>query len=115
MTVPETYQTARIHTALMALDDLPPAEATAIAAFTLDTLGAGFPRLPGFGDLREEAALWADAASHWELEAYTVEGLRRLGRVPLALESRRRLLGQLWRTLPDSDRSAFLNKIRRAA
>jgi hypothetical protein len=114
-TFTDTAQAERLAGALYLLDGLPPAERSALAAFVLDVTGAGFPALPGFGDIREQAELWADCANHIELEVYTVAGLRRLGRVPLALGQRKRLLAALWQTLPDRDRSAFLTSVRRAA
>jgi len=110
----DTAQAERIAGALYVLDELPPAERSAVAAFVLDTTGAGFPEIPGFGDLRAAAELWADGANHLELECYTVAGLRRLGRVPLALGQRKRLFGQLWRTFSHDDRRAFLAKTRRS-
>ena len=110
-----TAQAERIAGALYVLDGLRPAERTAIAAFVLDATIAGFPELPGFGDLREQAELWADCANHLELECYTVAGLRRLGSVPLALGQRKRLFRALWDGFSDLDRSAFLTSVRRAS
>jgi hypothetical protein len=111
----DTAQAERLAGALFVLDGLPPAERSAVAAYVIDRTGAGFPELPVFGDLREQAELWGDCANHWELEAYTCAGLRRLGRVPLALDARKRLIAALWRTLPDRDRAAFLAKTGRAS
>ena len=110
----DTAQAERLAGALYTLEGLLPAERSAVAAFVLDVTGAGFPELPGYGDLREQAELWADCANHIELEVYTVAGLRRLGRVPLALAQRKRLFGALWITFSEDDRRAFLAKTRRA-
>ena len=111
----DTAQAVRLAGALYVLDGLPPAERSALAAHVLDVTGAGFPELPGFGDLRETAELWADCANHIELEVYFVAALRRLGRVPLALDSRKRLFKELWLTFSNNERRAFLAKTRRAS
>jgi hypothetical protein len=108
-------QAMRLAGALHVLENLPPAEATAVADFTLASLGAGFPQMRLFEDVRATAELWADSASHLEMEAYTVEGLRRLGSVPLALGQRKRLFRALWDGFSDRDRSAFLASVRRAS
>jgi hypothetical protein len=108
-------QAERLAGALHVLENLPAAEATAVADFTLASLAAGFPQSRLYEDVRQTAALWADCASHIELEAYTVEGLRRLGSVPLALGQRKRLFRNLWDGFSDLDRSAFLASVRRAA
>jgi hypothetical protein len=119
MTMQHTFtdnaQAERLAGALYILDGLLPAERSAIAAFVLDVTGAGFPELLGFGDIREQAELWADCANHLELECYTVAGLRRLGSVPLALGQRKRLFRTLWDTFADDDRRTFLAKMKRAA
>jgi hypothetical protein len=104
-------QAERIAGALYVLDGLAPAERSAVAAFVLDVTGAGFPELPGFGDVRDQAETWADCANHLELECYTVAGLRRLGRVPLARDQRKRLFAGLWETFRDEDRIAFLGRV----
>ena len=111
----DTAQAERLAGALWCLDGLPPAERSAIAAFVLDVTGAGFPELPAFGDIREQAELWADCASHTELECYVVSGLRRLGRVPLALGQRKRIFGAIWITFSDDDRRAFVASTRRTS
>jgi hypothetical protein len=112
-TFPDTdaAQGERLAGALFVLDGLLPAERTAVAAYVLDRTGAGFPELPAFGDIRETAELWADCASHIELEVYTVAGLRRLGKTPLGLGQRKRLLAALWETLDLDDRRAFLARV----
>jgi hypothetical protein len=119
MTMQHTFtdnaQAERLAGALYILDGLLPAERSAIAAFVLDVTGAGFPELLGFGDIREQAELWADCANHLELECYTVASLSRLGRVPLALGQRKRLFRGLWDTFADGERSAFLTSVRRAS
>lgn len=107
----DTAQAERIGGALYVLDGLPPAERTAIAAFVLDRTGAGFPQVPGFGDIREQAELWGDWANHVELVAYVVAGLHRFGRVPLALMQRKRLFRALWDGFSDADRFAFLASV----
>ena len=104
-------QAERIAGALHVLDGLAPAERSAVAAFVLDGTGAGFPELPGFGDVRDQAETWGDCANHLELECYTVAGLRRLGRVPLARDQRKRLFAALWETFADGDRIAFLGRV----
>ena len=111
----DTDQAERLAGALYVLEGLPPAEATAVADYTLAILGAGFPQLRLFEDIRQTAELWADAANHRELEAYTVAGLRRLGRVPLALGQRKRLFKAMWLSFSDDDRRAFLAQTRRAS
>lgn len=104
----DTAQAERLSRAIYVLDGLPPAERSAVAAFVLDLTGAGFPQILGFSDIRGQAELWADCANHLELEVYTVAGLRRLGRVPLARRQRKRLFLALWDTFSEEDREAFL-------
>jgi hypothetical protein len=107
----DSAQAERLAGALHILEGLPPAERSAVAAFILDVTGANFPELPGFGGIRGQAELWADCANHLELECYTVAGLRRLGRVPLALPQRKRLFRALWLSFSDDDRRAFLTRV----
>lgn len=89
-----------------------PDDAAQIMASALDDIGAGNPRMRDpFGDLRADAAFWADCAHPMELEAYFAAALQRLGNRALGMKARKRLFVALWQSFPLSDRQAFLSRV----
>jgi hypothetical protein len=93
------------------LGDMTPADAAPICCAYLEECGAGDPVHTAFGDIRSDAAFWADCAHPAELEAYFAASLKRLGRTILGIAARKRLLVALWASLTDGDRTAFLSRI----
>ena len=77
----------------------------------LEIYGGGAPRLDQFGDIREDAAFWADMATPIELEAYVGHGLRRIERASFAQGARKRLFVMLWESMSISDRRAFVRRV----
>ena len=94
----------------LALADAHPEDAAAICAGYLDATAAGMPVLNGFGDMRADAEFWADSANPAELNTYACAALRRLGERVQGLEARKRLMAAIWRSLPQTERTAFLRK-----
>lgn len=88
-----------------------PRDATQIMTAMLDSLSAGVPGLHPFGDLRADAQFWVDTAHPLEIEAYFAASLKRLGGLALGIRARKRLLVELWHSLPVGDRAAFLARI----
>jgi hypothetical protein len=74
----------------------------------LDTVGAGGPKYEPYGNMREDAAFWADMATPMELEIYAAAALDRIQRATFATRARKRLFNVLWRSFTDAERSAFL-------
>lgn len=74
-------------------------------------LRAGMPEAAPLTTHEAEAEEWANAAHVGELEAYGAACLSRIGDRALNLTARKRLLWLLWQTLPEGDRTAFLNKV----
>lgn len=95
----------------LALGAAHPADAAAICAGYLDATAAGMPGFDPWGDVRADAEYWADAANPAELNAYTCAALRRLGERVQGLEARKRLMAAIWRSLPQTERTAFLRKV----
>lgn len=81
----------------------------------LDTVGGGAPRYDAFGDMREDAAFWADIATPIELEAYAAAALHRIQRVTFAERARKRLFWAMWEAMSDKDRSAFLGRVQKGS
>lgn len=77
----------------------------------LDTVAEGAPRYDSFGDMREDAAFWADCATPMELEIYTAAALKRIPRTTFAVRARKRLFNMLWRSFTDSEREGFLSQV----
>lgn len=92
--------------AIKALEDLGPQDIATICAAFLDEISAGSPRLDTWGDIRSDAAFWADCANVAELEAYFAAILKRLGNQALGIYARKRLFVQFWNgfALPDQKR-----------
>ena len=95
----------------MTLRDAHPVDATAICVAFLEGHRAGDPGYTAFGDIRADAEFWADCAHPAELAAYFGASLKRLGRTPLGIVARKRLLVALWESLSDANRAAFLSWI----
>jgi hypothetical protein len=81
----------------------------------LDTVAGGAPRHDTFGDMREDAAFWADMATPVEIEVYAAAALRRMQRVTFAERARKRLFWALWETMPQDAKSGFLSRVRKEA
>ena len=90
--------------------EVPPTLAAEMCAVHLDNIAAGMPGLDTWGDLRADASYWADCATVPELHAYACAALRRLGGRMQGRDMRKRLMAEIWRTLPAEDRTAFLRK-----
>lgn len=87
-------------------------DAVCIMACALDDLGAGMPEYTElYESLRSDAAFWADIATQPELEAYAGAALRRLERKTFGPAARKRILVEMWQTLCDDDRRAFLGAV----
>lgn len=95
-----------------ALGEAHPDDAAAICAAFLDTVTAGNPPFPIFGDLRADAAFWADCAHVAELEIYFCAILNRLPKLALGIAARKRLFKALWISFTDTDRAAFLRHVK---
>lgn len=78
----------------------------------LDTVGGGAPRYDAFGDMREDAAFWADMATPLELETYAAQALRRISRATFAERARKRLFWAMWEAMTDKDQAAFLSRVK---
>ena len=92
-----------------AISECHPDDAKQIMAAALEDLAAGDPPMRDpFGDLRQDAAFWADCAHPVELEAYFSAALKRLLNRSLGIRARKRLLVALWCSLSDGDRRAFM-------
>ncbi|MBA3325753.1 MAG: hypothetical protein H0T41_11005 [Rhodobacteraceae bacterium] len=88
-----------------------PADAVVIMAAALDDLSAGQPDVDLWSGIREQAADWAGFAHPLELEAYFAAALQRLGRTPLGIAARKRLIVALWTALGPDDRRNFLARV----
>ena len=82
----------------------------------LDHLGAGMPEAEtAFSDLRADAGFWAATAGPHELREYLGAALRAITEsgagAAMALAPRKRLLLDLWQSLPEADRRKFLARV----
>lgn len=96
------------------LNEVAEAEAPALAEVVcawLERAGAGMPDHDPFGEVRADAAYWADVATPAELEAYTAAGLARIERTGFAVGARKRLILALWQSLPERDRREFVRRV----
>lgn len=101
----------RATTLAYAIRDAHPDDARQIMVAALIDLSAGMPPHTAFGDIREDARWWSGLASPVELLEYLAEALRELGHKALCLAHRKRLMVDLWESLPRDDRKSFLSKI----
>ncbi len=89
-----------------------PQDAAQIMVAALDDMAAGDPPMRDpFGDMRADAAFWADCANPAELEAYFAASLKRLKNTALGITARKRLFVALWHSFPVIDRLAFLSRV----
>lgn len=87
-------------------------DAAAIMAAALEEMAAGMPPVAdGFNDLRADADFWADTATPPELAAYVGAGLRHIDPPEFAALSRKKLLLDLWDTMPESWRRQFVQRV----
>lgn len=82
----------------------------AVLCAAAEELGAGMPSLRDYRDrVAHGAGIWADCATPHELATYLAAGLARIDRRAFARNTRKRLLVALWNSLPEEDRTAFLD------
>lgn len=82
----------------------------AVLCAAAEELGAGMPSLRDYRDrVAQGAGIWADCATPHELATYLAAGLARIDRRAFARNTRKRLLVALWNSLPEEDRTAFLD------
>jgi hypothetical protein len=93
-----------------ALENAHPEDALTICCAALDQLRAGTP-LPPLLEIEDEARWWASMAAPFELLAYMQACLDRLTDEAMKVNTRKRLMVQLWETLPATDRQAFLARV----
>jgi len=108
---PGTIEHYRVVELLAAVARAPHGPANAIMAAALEERRAGPPPHMAFGDIREDAAFWADTATPAEVEAVVAAGLRRIERTQFAAAARKRLFVALWETMEADDRRAFLARV----
>lgn len=109
--LPARLRQERAVTLGLALADAHPEDAAAICAGYLDATAVGMPGFDPWGDIRADAEYWADCANPAELNAYTCAALRRLETRVQGLAARKRLMAAIWRSLPQTERTAFLRKV----
>jgi len=98
--------------AIAALQALDPHDAATICAAVLDEAAAGDPRLDPWGDLRADAAFWADCATVAELEVYFASALKRLQNQSLGIHARKRLFWALFASFSVEDQRAFIARVK---
>lgn len=67
--------------------------------------------MPPLLEIEDEARWWASAASRFELLAYMQACLDQLADEAMKVNTRKRLMVQIWDTLPAPDRQAFLARV----
>lgn len=105
------YHNMKCEAAVMALTDLEPKTAAQICVAVLDEAAAGMPGFDPWGDIRADAAFWADIAHLAELEIYATMAMHKLGQRSLGKQMRKRLFKDLWRGFTETDRAAFLRHV----
>lgn len=74
----------------------------------LEHHGAGSPDVPLMQErVRDDAKLWAAAASQAELEAYVAAAVIELERAPITARAMKRLAAMAWRNMASEDRAKF--------
>jgi hypothetical protein len=109
-TAAQYYQLKR-EAAVMALTDLDQQDAAQICVAVLDEVAVGMPGFDPWGDIRADAAFWADVAHPAELEIYAVMAMQKLGQRSLGKQMRKRLFMSLWRGFTKTERASFLSHI----
>jgi hypothetical protein len=105
------YRHYKRQLAVMALADMDQEDAAQICVAVLDEAAAGMPGFDPWGDIRADAAFWADIAHPAELETYANTALRKLGQHSLGKQMRKRLFKDLWRSFSDDQRATFLKRV----
>ncbi len=109
-TLAQYYQMKR-EAAVMVLTDLNQQDAAQICVAVLDEAAVGMPGFDPWGDIRADAAFWADVAHPAELEIYAVMAMQKLGQRSLGNQMRKRLFKSLWRGFTRTERAAFLRHV----
>ncbi|WP_375569209.1 hypothetical protein ABWH93_15285 [Seohaeicola saemankumensis] len=105
------YRIMKWDAAVMALTDLAPKDAAQICVAVLDEAAAGMPGFDPWGDIRADAAFWADVAHPAELEIYAAVAMEKLGQRALGKQMRKRVFKDLWRSFTKTERTAFLRHV----
>ncbi|MGR3524846.1 MAG: hypothetical protein ACU0CT_02465 [Paracoccaceae bacterium] len=109
------YYHMKREAAVMALNDLDRQDAAQICVAVLDEAAAGMPCFDPWGDIRADAAFWADVAHPAELEIYAAVAMQKLGQRSLGKHMRKRLFKGLWRSFTETERAAFLGHVQAGA
>lgn len=84
----------------------------AVLCAAAEGMGTGTPEYDAYNTgLNEDAALWADCASPHEIAAYMAAGLSRIDKKTFARNTRKRLIVAIWNSLPQEDRTGFLDYV----
>lgn len=105
------YRHLKREAAVMAMMDLAPQDAAAIACTVLDEVAAGDPPYDALGDIRAGAEWWADFANPAELQCYFASAVKRLENQALGIKARKRMFTALWLAFSNEDRRAFLARV----
>ncbi len=108
---PGTAAHWRLVELVAAIRSAPAREAAEVMACVIDDGRAGLPPHDAWGDIRADAAWWADIATPPEIEAVVAAGLRRIDRALFAEAARKRLFVALWDAMAPADRRAFLARV----
>ncbi|MCB5409447.1 hypothetical protein [Pseudogemmobacter faecipullorum] len=101
--------------AWFALDHCDRQDVLHICATYLADLETGGPVMGDLlGTLTGDALFWADCAPAHELVAYGTAALDRLRRIPLGINTRKRLFADLWKAFAPDHRQAFLASIEKS-
>ena len=109
------YYHMKREAAVMALNDLDRQDAAQICVAVLDEAAAGMPCFDPWGDIRADAAFWADVAHPAELEIYAAVAMQKLGQRALGKHMRKRVFKDLWRSFTETERAAFLHHVQGSA
>jgi hypothetical protein len=107
------YYHMKREAAVIALTDLDRQDAAQICVAVLDEAAAGMPGFDPWGDIRADAAFWADVAHPAELEIYAAVAMQKLGQRSLGKQMRKRVFKDLWRSFTETERAAFLRHAQR--
>lgn len=105
------FQHLKRESAVMSLNDLHPLDAAQICVAVLDEVAAGMPTLDPWGDIRADAAFWADTAHMAELETYAAAAMHKIGQRALGKHMRKRIFKDLWGAFTDAERTAFFKHV----
>lgn len=108
---PGTVEHWRMVELILAIRAAPAREANELMAAALDERGVGTPPLDAWGDLRADAAFWADCATPAEIECVAAAALRRIDRALFGAATRKRIFVALWDAMAPADRKAFLRRV----